>query len=109
MAKDKQKESKEKSLEKMTVKELKDVALQIPEIIGVHGMNKQDLIVEIKKARGIEVNPKKSASKSVKEVKQKIKTLKQKRVAALETSDSKMAKIYRRRIARLKRKTRRAA
>jgi predicted ATP-grasp superfamily ATP-dependent carboligase len=109
MAKDKQKEGKEKPLEKMTVKELKEVALQIPEIIGVHGMNKQDLIVEIKKARGIEVNPKKNASKSVKEVKQKIKALKQKRVTALETSDSKMAQIYRRRIARLKRKTRRAA
>jgi predicted ATP-grasp superfamily ATP-dependent carboligase len=109
MAKDKQKEGKEKPLEKMTVKELKEVALQIPEVVGVHGMNKQDLIVEIKKARGIEVNPKKNASKSVKEVKQKIKALKQKRVTALETSDSKMAQIYRRRIARLKRKTRRAA
>jgi predicted ATP-grasp superfamily ATP-dependent carboligase len=109
MAKDKQKEGKEKPLQKMTVKELKEVAIQIPEIIGVHGMNKQDLIIEIKKARGIEVNPKKSASKSVKEVKQKIKTLKKKRVAALEASDSKKAKICRRRIARLKRRTRRAA
>jgi hypothetical protein len=49
------------------------------------------------------------ADSSVKEVKKRIRTLKEKRVAALDATDSKMAKIYRRRIARLKRKTRRAA
>jgi tRNA(Phe) wybutosine-synthesizing methylase Tyw3 len=109
MPKNMKDEGKEKPLEKMTVKELKEIALQIPEIIGVHGMNKQELIVEIKKARGIEVKTKKNADKSVKEVKKRISTLKEKRAAALEAADSKMAKIYRRRIARLKRKTRRAA
>ena len=109
MPKDKKNEDKEKPLEKMTVKELKEVALQIPEIIGVYGMNKQDLIIEIKKARGIEIKTQKSADRSVKEVKKRINALKKKRVAALEAADSKMAKIYRRRIARLKRKTRRAA
>ncbi len=105
----KSKEAKEKPLEKMTIKELKEVALQIPEIIGVHGMNKQELIVEIQKSRGIEVSSKKSASGSVKQVKKKISDFKVKRTAALEADDAKMAKIYRRRIARLKRKTRRAA
>lgn len=109
MAADKKKEGKEKPLEKMTVKELKDVALQTPEITGVHGMNKQELIVEIKKVRGIEINVKKSSGGSVKEAKKKIGALKAKRVAAFEADDARMAKIYRRRIARLKRKTRRAA
>lgn len=109
MAANKKKESKEKPLEKMTVKELKDVALQIPEVTGVHGMNKQELIADIKKARGIEVSTKKSTSGSVKEAKKKIKALKTKRTAALEADDAKMAGIYRRRISRLKRKTRRAA
>jgi hypothetical protein len=109
MPRNKNSEDKEKPLEKMTVKELKEVALQIPEVIGVHGMNKQDLITEIKKARGIEIRIKRRADSSVKEVKKRIRTLKEKRVAALDATDSKMAKIYRRRIARLKRKTRRAA
>ncbi len=105
----KAKEAKEKPLEKMTTKELKDMALQTPEITGVHGMNKQELIIEIKKSRGIEISTKKSASGSVKEVKKKIGDFKAKRAVALKADDAKMAKVYRRRIARLKRKTRRAA
>jgi hypothetical protein len=109
MPRNKNSEDKEKPLEKMTVKELKEVALQTPEVIGVHGMNKQELITEIKKVRGIEIRIKRRADSSVKEVKKRIRTLKEKRVAALDATDSKMAKIYRRRIARLKRKTRRAA
>lgn len=109
MAADKKKEEKEKPLEKMTVKELKEVALKTPEITGVHGMNKQELIVEIKKSRGIAINVKKGSSTSVKDVKKKINALKMKRGSALESDDAKMAKIYRRRISRLKRKTRRAA
>ncbi|MGD9209581.1 MAG: Rho termination factor N-terminal domain-containing protein [Desulfobacteraceae bacterium] len=109
MAADKNKDAKEKPLERMTVKELKEVALQIPEITGVHGMNKQELVTEIQKARGIDITSKKSKSGSLKEVKKKINTLKAKRKAALKSEDGKMAGIYRRRISRLKKKTRRAA
>ena len=109
MAADKKKEAKEKPLDKMTVKELKEVALQIPEITGVHGMNKEELVIEIKKTRGISVSEKKKKSRSLKEVKQKIAELKQKRQEALNADDAKMAVIYRRRISRLKKKTRRAA
>jgi hypothetical protein len=105
----KKKEVKEKPLEKITAKELREIALQIPEIAGVHGMNKAELIRAIKKARGIEEKDNKKSSSSVRDIKKKIKALKRKRAAALEQHDDKMAVIHRRRISRLKKKTRRAA
>jgi hypothetical protein len=98
----------EKPLDKMTVKELKEIGLSIPELKGVHGMNKQDLLIAIKKARGIEDSPKKTASTSVKVLKQKINSLKSQHQAVLEAKDARMAKIYQRRISRLKKKTRKA-
>lgn len=105
----KKKETKEKPLEKMTAKELREVGKQIPELTGVHGMNKAELISAIKKGRGITEDLPKKTDSSVREIKKKIKTLKTEREAALNNNDNKMAKIYRRRITRLKKKTRRAA
>lgn len=105
----KKKASKEKPLEKMTAKELRDVAKDIPEIIGVHGMNKPELIVAVRKARGIEEPASKRGDASVRDIKKKIRELKVKRQVALHAEDAKMAGIYRRRIIRLKKKTRRAA
>jgi hypothetical protein len=100
---------KEKPLEKMTVKDLREMAKEIPEITGVHGMKKDELIVAIKKAKGVKDEPVKKADASVMELKKKIKALKAERHAALEAKDKKMATIYKRRISRLKKKTRRVA
>ena len=105
----KQKEAKEKPLGKMTAKELRELGKQIPEITGVYGMNKAELVSAIKKARGIKEESPKKKDASVREIKKKIKALKVEREAALESNDMKMADIYRRRINRLKKKTRRAA
>jgi len=105
----KKKEVKEKPLEKMTAKELREIGKQIPEIKGVYGMNKAELISAIKKAKGIEDDIGKKSDSSVREIKKKIKALKDEREAALNQNDEKKAKIYRRRISRLKKKTRRAA
>lgn len=105
----KEKTTKEKPLEKMTAKELREVAMEIPEISGVHGMNKPELISAIKKARGIEEEVVKKSDASVREIKKQIKELKQKRAAAIDANDKKLAKVMRRRISRLKKKTRRAA
>ncbi|MGB9500320.1 MAG: transcription termination factor Rho [Dissulfuribacterales bacterium] len=105
----KDKMKKEKPLEKMTSKELIVIALEIPEIIGVHGMNKPELISAIKKARGITEDAPKKSDTSVREIKQKISSVKTQHQAAIETKDKKMAVIFRRRISRLKKKTRRAA
>jgi len=105
----KKKETKEKPLGKMTAKELRDVGKQIPEITGVYGMNKPELVSAIKKARGIVDDSLKTKDDSVREIKKKIKELKTEREAALSKNDAKMAAIYRRRVTRLKKKTRRAA
>jgi len=101
--------TKEKPLEKMTVKDLREMAKDIPGITGVHAMKKDELIVEIKKAKGIVDEPVKKADASISELKQKIKGLKAERQAALEAKDKKKASIFKRRISRLKKKTRRAA
>ena len=101
--------AKEKSLEKMTVKELREMAKNIPGITGVHGMKKDELIVEIKKARGVADEPIKKADASIAELKQKIRALKGQRREALEAKDKKKATIFKRRISRLKKKTRRVA
>ena len=105
----KKKEAKEKPLEKMTAKELREVAMQIPEISGVHGMNKPELITAIRKARGIEEPAAQQSDASVRDIKKQIKAIKALRDSALAADDRRMAGIYRRRISRLKKKTRRAA
>ncbi len=107
--KKKKKKVEEKPLEKMTARELRELAIQIPEITGVHRMNKGELTGSIKRARGIEDELGGQTDSSVRETKQKIKEFKVKREAVLEIHDTKMATIYRRRISRLKKKTRKAA
>lgn len=104
----KKKVEKEKPLEKMTAKELREVAKDIDGIVGVHGMNKDELVSQIKKARGIAEAPK-TAKTDMRGIKKKIRTLKAERAKALSADNKKMAAIYRRRISRLKKQTRRAA
>jgi len=126
----------EKPLEKMTVKALREIGKDIPEIIGVHGMKKEELIVAIKEARGIKDEPvqetkdepvqktkdepgkeakgikdepAKKQGVRVSDLKKKISATKAQRRAAIEAKDKKMATIYKRRISRLKKKSRKAA
>jgi hypothetical protein len=100
---------KEKPLEKMTATELREVAKEMPDIVGAHGLNKSELIAAIKEARGIVDDKPKKASRSVRQIKKKIKELRGQYDEALATDDKKMAPILRRKINRLKKKTRRAA
>ena len=102
-------ESLKKPLDKMTVKELREVALELPEITGVHGMNKGELLEKIKEAKGIVEEPVHEHSDTVGKVKSRIKAFKAKRAAALQDNDTKMATIYKRRISRLKKKSRKVA
>jgi protein-arginine kinase activator protein McsA len=108
MAAKKAKETKEKPLDKMTVKELRDIAKELEGISGVHGMNKAELLSAVKESRGIS-EEKKTADDSVRAIKLKIRELKSLRESALKSDDSKTAAIYRRKISRLKKRTRRAA
>ena len=102
-------EAKAKPLERMTVTDLREMAKEMPEISGVHGMKKEELIAAIKKSKGIIDEPVKKTDASLGEIKKKIKAVKTQRLAAIEAKDKKMAKIYKRRISRLKKKSRRAA
>jgi len=112
-------EKKEKPLEKMTAKELREMALGLPGVHGVHAMKKEELIEAIRKAKGItETEPKKEkvvvAKKekvvlTVAQLKQKVRELRLKREEILQQKNWKMAEILRKRISRLKKKTRRAA
>lgn len=111
----------EKPLEKMTVKVLREIAKDIPEIVGAHGMKKEELIAAINEARGVTdapaepvkstkakpAGPKEGPTRA--EIKSQIKALKMQRQSALEAKDRKMATIYKRRISRLKKKSRKAA
>jgi cell division protein FtsX len=112
-------EKKEKPLEKMTAKELREMALGLPGVHGVHAMKKEELIAAIQKAKGItEPEPKKEkvvvAKKekvvlTVAQLKQKVRELRLKKEEALQQRNLKMEKILRKQISRLKKKTRRAA
>ncbi len=142
---DEKAEATEKPLEKMTVKALREIAKEIPEITGVHGMKKEELLVAINEIRGvkeetvkeetvkeetvkeetvkeetvkeetvktdksIKATPVKKAGGARGEIKKQIKTLKAQRQTALEAQDKKMATVYKRRISRLKKKSRKAA
>ncbi len=111
------KEMQDKPLDKMTVTELREVAKDIPDITGAHGMKKAELLAAIQEAKGIVVEaPPKTKAKSkpktsltVQEMKALIRGLRSEREKALDDKDKKMAKIFRRRISRLKKKTRQAA
>jgi|LGVF01.1.fsa_nt_gb hypothetical protein len=109
MGKKEKKEKKEKPLDRMTAKELRELALTIPEISGVHGMNKVELLAAIKKIRGIVEDKAKKSDVSVRETKKKIHGLKLLKTEAHESKDKAKADLLRRRISRLKKKTRRAA
>ena len=82
-------EKKEKPLEKMTAKELREMAMGLPGVHGVHAMKKEEVIAAIRAAKGItEPEPKKEkhavAKKekvvlSIAELKQKVKELRTKK------------------------------
>ncbi len=98
----------ERPLEKMTAPELRDFAKQIPGVEGVHAMKKEQLISIIKKYFGIQ-DTKASPKDEIKRLKQKIRELKEAKAQALEAGETRRAKTLRRRIALLKKKTRRLA
>ena len=111
MAKKERKDKKEKPLEKMTATELRKYALELGEITGVHGMNKEELLAAIKQAKGIEDVWKKAAKTiNVRELKEKVKELRAQKAAAYESGESsKKINVLRRKMNRLKKRTRKAA
>jgi len=110
--------TEKKSLDKMTVKELREIAAGISGITGVHAMKKAELLEAIMKNEGAEEVPKPipKASKgkhpelkTVADLKKKIAEMVKKKEEAIAQKDKKLIKIYRRRINRLKKRTRKLA
>ncbi|HPW68623.1 MAG: transcription termination factor Rho [Desulfomonilia bacterium] len=105
-----------KPLEKMTVKDLKEIALAIPHEhteVAVSDMRKDELVAFIKKARGITVGPPAARQKAEpkteltkQEIKKKISELREEKTSV---QDKLRAGILRRRINRLKKLSRKSA
>lgn len=111
MGKKERKDKKEKPLDKMTATELRKYALELGEITGVHGLNKEELLAAVKKVKGIvDVGKKAAKTVNVRELKQKIKELRALKAEAYETGESNQKiNLLRRRMNRLKKRTRKAA
>ncbi|MCH6567979.1 MAG: transcription termination factor Rho [Nitrospinae bacterium] len=99
-----------RQLEHMTAKRLRDLALDLKEIAGVHGMKKGELVEAIFTLRGVEEAEGVSAFAVDKgAIKQEIRQLKGLRTSALEAGDSNELKRVRNRIKRLKRTLRKVS
>ena len=111
----------EKPLDKMTVVELREALKKdVPDITGVTGMKKDQLLEALKEVRGIKDKPaakKKTKKKTagpkkemtISEMKQEIVRLRAERESIRQEGDKKKIEIIRRRINRLKKLTRKAA
>ncbi len=101
---------KEKPLEELTVKELREMALAMGGITGVTAMKKAELILAIKEATGI---PAKEAREkpieTVIELKHRIRALKEKRDALREEGERAKVRFLKKKLSRLKKRTRRLA
>lgn len=99
-----------RDLEKMTTPKLREEALKIEGLTGVHGMNKEELIKVLKAHYGIQDAPtSKGPSATRREMKAKIRELKSARLQATQSGDRKRATVLRKRVKRLKRRLRRTA
>ncbi|HNZ65324.1 MAG TPA: hypothetical protein PKJ10_05760 [Smithella sp.] len=110
------KEHDEKHLEKLTVKELREIASEFPHEKAIHEMKKEELIVFIKEAKGIKdetpVKQKKHIGKikmSKPELKAKIRELKALMLTALASKERDRAAYCRHQISQMKKKLRRLA
>jgi len=110
MAKKERKEKKKKPLDKMTATELRKYALDMGEIDGVHGMNKEELLVAIKKVRGIKDEGKPVEKVSVRDLKEKAQAARTKKLEAIAAgAPTKKIDILRKKANRLKKRTHKAA
>jgi hypothetical protein len=110
MAKKERKEKKERPLEKMTATELRKYALDLGEINGVHGMNKEELLAAIKEVKGIKDEGKAAKAVNVRELKEQAQAMRAKKLEAIGAGATrKQIDILRKKANRLKKKTHKAA
>jgi hypothetical protein len=110
MAKKERQDKKEKPIEKMTATELRKYALEQGEIVGVHGMNKEELLAAIKEVKGIKAEKAQAPQVSMRDLKEKAKEMRTKKLEAIQAAEpQKKIDLLRRRANRLKKRTRKAA
>jgi len=110
MAKKERKEKKEKPLDRMTATELRKYALDLGEITGVHGMNKEELLAAIKEVKGIKDEGKSAEKVSMRDLKEKAREMREKKQEAVAAGEPrKKIDILRKKANRLKKRTRKAA
>jgi hypothetical protein len=122
MSEETKKHNHEKPIDKMTIKELREVAMEIPHEhteVAVRDMTKEQLIVFIKEAKGIKdeghahhekkKKPKVKVILSKQDIKAKIREIKKVKTAAHENKEETRVDILRRRISRLKKLSRKIA
>jgi len=111
------KQDEEKSLDKMTAPELREIVKDIPDVTGAHAMKKDELLGIVKESRGIkDEEPEKKGKKkapqinySLKELKEKVGLFRKEKEKARKAGDRHKLNILRRRINRLKKMTRKVA
>ena len=95
-------------LEKMTVKELREIGLKVPTMVGVHSMKKAELVEQLMAVYGIEIETK-TGHEGIKDHKAKIREMRTRKAEAMEAGDKNKINVYRRKINRLKKQTRKMA
>jgi len=110
-----------KPFEKMTVKELRELCIQIPGVVGASGMKKEELLDTIYSYMEHVGSPLKRPEGKTKkgsapvhkatptELKKKIVTIREKKLLASKDGDNKKVNAMRRRINRLKKQSRKIA
>jgi len=98
-----------KTLERMTVPKLREEALKIPELSGVRGMNKEELVRVIAAAYKIDLSMRRRGGSGRQELKKQIRELRAQIGEAIRTKQTADLKKMRRHVKRLKAQTRRLA
>ena len=103
------KAKKEKPLEDWTIKELREEALKVPNIQGIHGMNKREIIDFLRAEKGLPPAASKKNLDGVRVFKEKVKQLRAVLVQERrEGATRNKLDILRRKVSRMKKRTRQA-
>jgi hypothetical protein len=97
---------KKEELFKLTVPKLREEALKVEGMVGVHGMDKPELIRALADHFGLDITEHKAKMVATAPLKKQVKELRVKKAEAKAAGDKKRADILRKKIKRLKHRTR---
>jgi len=98
-----------KTLERMTVIKLREEAMKLPDVSGVRGMNKDELVRVVAAAHNIDLSARRRGGSAKADVKKQIRALRAQIGEAIQAKQKTELKKLRRRVKRLKAQTRRFA